>query len=204
MSQQVLVAIGREAGSGGLDIATALAERLKISFYDKGILNQIAAENNADAEVLKHYDESPRFHFLSRTVNGFNNSPQEQVARLQFDYLTKKADAGESFVVLGRCGDEVLRNYPSLISIFILADIGFKQQRVMARDHLDEDDALALMARVDRNRKYYHNQFSRSQWGDSRGYDLCVNSGRLGIEKTTDLLEQYIRERMALLASDFI
>lgn len=196
MSQQILIAIGREAGSGGLDIARALSQRLKLPFYDKGILEQIAAEYNTNPETLKHYDELPRHRLFSRTVHGFNNSPQAQVAQMQFDFLTQKARDGESFVVLGRCGDEILRSYDGLISIFILADIPFKKQRIMERDGLSEEDALALMARVDRTRKYYHNQYSRGQWGDSRSYDLCINSGRLGIEQTIDLLEQYIHARM--------
>lgn len=199
MSQQVLIAIGREAGSGGQDIAIALSERLQLPLYDKRILDQIAAEHNADPETLKRYDEIPRFRGFSRTVQGFNNSPHEQVARMQFDFLTKKAQAGESFIVLGRCGDEILRKYNNLISIFVLADIAFKKYRIMEHQGLSEDETLAHIARIDRLRKYYHNQYSRGQWGDSRSYDLCIDSGKLGIEKTTDVLEQYIRTRISLL-----
>lgn len=197
MSQQILIAIGREAGSGGQDIAIALSERLQLPLYDKRILDQIAAEHNADPETLKRYDEIPRLRGFSRTVQGFNNSPHEQVARMQFDFLTKKAEAGESFIVLGRCGDEILRKYNNLISIFVLADIAFKKYRIMEHEELSEDETLARIARIDRLRKYYHNQYSRGQWGDSRNYDLCIDSGKLGIEKTTDVLEQYIRTRIS-------
>lgn len=197
MSQQVLIAISREAGSGGQDIAVGLSERLGLPLYDKRILDQIAAEHNADPETLKRYDEMPRFYGISRTVKGFNNSPTEQVARLQFDFLSQKAKAGESFIVLGRCGDELLRKYDNLISIFVLADIAFKKYRIMENEGVDESDALARMAHIDRLRKYYHNQFSRGQWGDSRNYDLCINSGKLGIEGTMNVLEQYIHARVA-------
>lgn len=196
MSQQVLIAIGREAGSGGQDIAMDLAERFDLPLYDKRILDQIAAEHNADPETLKRYDEKPRFRGVSRTVKGFNNSPHEQVARMQFDFLSKKAEEGESFIVLGRCGDEILRKYDNLISIFVLADIAFKKHRIMNHEGIDEAETLERMARIDRLRKYYHNQYSRGQWGDSGNYDLCIDSGKLGIQKTTDVLEQYIRTRI--------
>ena len=52
------------------------------------------------------------------------------------------------------------------------------------------------MARHDKKRKRYHNRHSDFKWGDSRGYDLCVNSSRLGVEKTAEMLEMYIKERM--------
>ena len=69
----------------------------------------------------------------------------------------------------------------------------------MARDNTSEEEALELMARADRRRKYYHNQHCRGKWGDSRNYDLCINSACLGIGATTDLLEGYIRSRLALM-----
>lgn len=196
MSKQVLIAIGREAGSGGQDIAMALSKRLGLPVYDKQILDHIAEEKFADAEDLKSFDEKPRFRGVSRTVKGYNNSPHEQVTQMQFEYIAAKAAQGESFIVLGRCGDEILRQYPNLISIFVLADIGFKKNRIMNHEGIDEADTLERMARIDRLRKYHHNQYSRGQWGDSRNYDLCIDSGKLGIEGTTDMLEQYIRARM--------
>ena len=49
MSHQLIVAIGRESGSGGLDIAHALAERLQLPLFDKSIL-QKAAEDKAKLE----------------------------------------------------------------------------------------------------------------------------------------------------------
>ena len=42
MSHQLIVAIGRESGSGGLDIAHALAERLQLPLFDKSILQKAA------------------------------------------------------------------------------------------------------------------------------------------------------------------
>ena len=56
-------------------------------------------------------------------------------------------------------------------------------------------DAKDSMVQVDKKRKSYHNRFSEVKWGDSRGYDLCINSSKLGIEGTVDLIENYIRRR---------
>lgn len=196
MNKQLLIVVSREFGSGGHEIASALAEAFDLPLYDKNILEQISGESTLSLEQLKRYDESPRNIFMSRSVRGFNNSPQTHVAEMQFQYLKEKAASGESFVLLGRCGEEVLKDFPNLVTIFVLSDTAFKKARTMARDNTSEDEALELMARTDRRRKYYHNQYCRGKWGDSRNYDLCINSARLGIEGTVQHLIQYIRARM--------
>lgn len=197
MEKQLIITIGREFGSGGQEIANELARRFDLPLYDKTMLEQIAEEKGVDAEVLKRYDEAPRNILFTRHVKGYSNSMEENVAQMQFEYLRDKAAAGESFVVLGRCGEEILKANPNVISIFVLADIRLKRERVMRIMGVSADEALEMMSKMDRRRKCYHNQFSNGKWGDSRSYDLCVNSARLGVDKTIDFLEQYIRLRQA-------
>ena len=199
MEKQLIISVCREFGSGGHEIASELARRFNLPLYDKNILEQIACKHNLNIHRLEPYDEAPKNIFTSRKVKGFSNSPEEQVAQMQFRYLRTKAEEGASFVVLGRCSEEILKDFPCLVSMFVLSDIAFKKERTMARGNTSEEVALELMARADRRRKYYHNQHCRGKWGDSRNYDLCVNSARLGIDGTTDLLEGYIRSRQALM-----
>ena len=64
MSHQLIVAIGRESGSGGLDIARLLAERFGLPLYDKNILQTAAQERGVSPEKLTRYDEQPRSPLL--------------------------------------------------------------------------------------------------------------------------------------------
>ena len=134
MSKQRLIALGREFGSGGHEIARKLAKRLDLPLYDKNLLDKIAEEQNGDPELLRQYDEKPKIAGIHRVVDGLSNAPGDQIAQMQFDYLRARAAEGKSFVVLGRCADEVLEDYPGLISIFILADEASKLERTMTRD----------------------------------------------------------------------
>lgn len=61
---------------------------------------------------------------------------------------------------------------------------------------LSDTEATLKMVRHDKKRKLYHNRYSDFKWGDSRGYDLCINSSRLGIEKTAAMIENYVKERI--------
>lgn len=195
MSEQILVAIGREFGSGGHEIARKLAERLGISLYDEGILRQIAQERQWSAEMLEQYDEVPRKVVFSRIVNGYNNAPEDIISKMTFDFIRERAERGESFVILGRCGLEILKEYPALVSIFVQADEAFKLARTMEREPVSEHEALALMVKTDRRRASYHNQYCQKKWGCADSYDLCINSAPLGIEGTADVLESYVRIR---------
>ncbi len=197
MSKQMIISVSREYGSGGHEIARQLAERLGVSFYDRNMLDEIANEMDVDVANLHKYDEKRRIPIIRRTVRGHSNSPEEIVAEFQFDYLRKKAESGESFVVVGRCSEHILREYEGLIPIFILGDEEAKSKRVQMVRNVTDSEAKSIMARHDRTRKYYHNYHCPNKWGDSRGYEISVNSSKLGIENTVKLLMDYINIRMS-------
>ena len=195
MNKQVIIALSREYGSGGHYIAEKLAKELDILLLDHNMLDQISVEKGFSLEVLKKYDEAPKKAFVSRTIRGMSNSIEENIAKIQFDYIKEKADEGNSMIVVGRCGEYVLKEYASLISIFITGDMDDKIKRIMKVRNMDENDAAKAIARHDIKRKMYHNCYVDTKWGDSRYYDLCINSSKLGLEQTVELLKDYIIRR---------
>lgn len=199
MGKQFVVAIGREYGSGGHEIAEALAKRLGIGFYDKTILEKIAEENNGEIEELRKYDEAPKNAFLSRRILGYSNSPEEVVANLQFDYIREKVNSGESFVVVGRCAEVVLKEFKNLVSVFILGNEEDKIARIARIENLNPQEAKDAMVYHDKKRKSYHNYYSNIKWGDARGYDLCINSSKQPFDETVDMLESYVRMRLEFM-----
>ncbi|MCH5251648.1 MAG: cytidylate kinase-like family protein [Lachnospiraceae bacterium] len=193
MAEQIIISISREFGTGGREIAGMIAKDLGIALYDRNILEEIAEEKNTEIEHLERVDEKPRNLLLSRKVKGYSNSMEENLAQMQFEYLRKKADSGESFVVVGRCSETVLKDREALVSIFVTGEIQDKIERIMKKDSLSEEEAKAKLNRHDKTRRKYHNHHSEHKWGDSRYYDICINSSRLGVEGTAKLLEEYIK-----------
>ncbi len=193
MEKQLIISVSREYGSGGHYIAAQLAERFGLPLYDHNLLDEIAKEKGMNIERLSKYDERAKKPLFSRNVRGFSSSPEEVIAEIQFEYLREKAKAGESFVVVGRCSESILQEYNGLIPIFILGDMQDRIKRIEQVRDFSEQEAKDAIARHDRNRKSYHNYHCDIKWGDSRHYDLCINSSRLGVDKTADFIEQYIR-----------
>ena len=190
---QFIISVGREYGSGGHEIATILSERFNVPMYDRNMLDQLAEKNGIDAEGLHKHEEMKR-QGLTRTVRGYSSSVQDSIAQLQFDFIKEKADSGESFVVVGRCSENVLRDNPAHISLFIRGDEAVKTERICRLYKLNKLEAKAKMYRHDKKRKAYHNYYSKMKWGDSRGYDFCVNSSLMGVEATAEALYKMLSD----------
>ena len=196
MKKQIIVAIGREHGSGGHYIADLIARELGVKLYDKVSIEKEITSGGYSEELVSEMDEKPVIFFASRRIGRFSNSLEVNVAEKTFAMLRSKAAEGESFVVIGRCGEQVLENNPNCISIFICGDPQFKLNRVMNKLGLNAEQAIEEIRNVDRSRKNYHNYYCDTKWGDARGYDLTVKSNVLGCERTAEMLVGYIRSFM--------
>lgn len=196
MKKQIIVAIGREHGSGGHYIADLIARELGVKLYDKVSIEKEITSGGYSEELVSEMDEKPVNFFTSRRIGRFSNSLEVNVAEKTFAMLRSKAAEGESFVVIGRCGEQVLENNPNCISIFICGDPQFKLDRVMNKLGLNAEQAIEEIRNVDRSRKNYRNYYCDTKWGDARGYDLTVKSNVLGCERTAEMLVGYIRSFM--------
>ncbi len=192
MEKQLIISLGREFGSAGHEIAQMLATHYGLPLYDHNLLRKIAEERAVAENGNTTEDE-----LFPRKVKYVSSSPQDAVVKMQFDYLKRKAESGESFVVVGRCSEHVLKAYPGLITIFILGDMDCKVERIKRIYELDEDEAIELIRLKDRKRKAYHNSYCEGKWGDSRNYELSINSSKLGLEGTFKILCDYIDSRVA-------
>ena len=194
--QQVIITIGREYGSGGHLIADMLGEKYGLPVYDSTIIEVIAKEKNLNLEKLKEYDEKPRNRLFTRSIDGYSNSPEDVIAYMEFDFLREKAKSGESFIVVGRCGSSILKGYRGVISIFVTGDMPEKIQRVATEFHVPNEDAEMMLQKNNKSRKLYHNFYCKEKWGDSRYYELTINTSKIGFDRAAEVIDCYIKERM--------
>ena len=112
---------------------------------------------------------------------------------ISLDLKLKKAnEEKESFVVVGRCADEILAENPNLVRVFITGDKASKVKRVMERENIDAKQAENKMKKIDKMRKTYHNFYCESKWGDSRGYDICINTAKTDFETAQKMIQLYV------------
>lgn len=199
MDKQLLITISRTYGSGGKVIGERLAGMLGIGFLDREILDHMSRELGVDPEVLREYDEKVPNRFMSRTVHAMNtsitNSPEKIIAEAQSEYIRKQAALGKSFVLIGRAGSEILKDYPYLVRFFITGRIENRISRIMEVRHMDYDEAKKAVRRHDRSRRAYHNAYGSGKWESPDNYELILSSSDLGVERTAKYLYDYLKLR---------
>lgn len=199
-----IITIGRQYGSGGREIGEKLAKRLNIPFYDKELLSRAAKESGFCQEMIENHDERPTNSFLYNLVMdtysfGYNSSSfvdmpiSHKIFLAQFDTIKKIANEG-ACVIVGRCADYALAEYANCVHVFIHADEDHRVKRIMERNGLSEAKARDAINKKDKQRQSYYNYYSSKKWGRSDTYDLSINSARLGIDGTVNLLAQYVED----------
>ena len=213
MEKQFVIVIGRQFGSGGHAIGADLAKILGIPLYDKEILANIAEEQGITAERLQKMDEDLKGNQVlnvgiqAQKFRLFNPGllfetdtsaiiSRDQAFRWQADKIRELADQGPC-IIIGRCADHILRDHPGLISVFVTAPLAAREARIarLYPDHprLNGETHLEFLQKTDKSRANYYSYHTDRQWGSVGNYHLCVDSGRLGIEGTAEMLADYVR-----------
>lgn len=205
MNKHFIITIGREFGSGGREVGMELAKKLGVKCYDKELIAIAAKESGLSEELLKSLDERPTNSFLYSLVMdtysmGYSTSyidmPLNQKAFMaQYDTIKKIADE-ESCIIVGRCADYALKDRDDCFSVFIKASMDEKIKRISRIHNLDADKAKDMIVKANKKRANYYNFYANRKWGDSRTYDLCLDSGVLGIEGTVEVLASYLNIRL--------
>lgn len=109
--------------------------------------------------------------------------------------IIKKLAQKGSCVIVGRCADYVLKDYPRCINVFICASKEDRKNRVMDKYHLSERKAAEKMKKIDRERKYYYETYSGKEWGSIQSHQILMNSSLLGKEKIVEYLAALYKEQ---------
>lgn len=194
--------IGREFGSSGKEVGEKLAAKLGIKLYDKELLQQAAKNSGFCEEIFENHDERPTNSFLyslvmdTYSVSGYSSAPfldmplNHKVFLAQFEAIKKIAEK-ESCVIVGRCADYALADNPECINVFIKADLSTRIKNVSHKLSLTENKARDMINKKDKQRASYYNYYSSKKWGDSKSYDLCLDSGKLGTDGCVEMILKY-------------
>lgn len=204
----IVITIARQYGSGGKTVGKMVADKLGIPFYSRDILRMASEESGINETLFAEADErlkkSPLFGMTKNVYEGELIPPDSDdfvSTRNLFNYqakIIKNLAETQSCVIVGRCADYVLRNYPNVMSVFVHADQEFCLERAMERNSMTVREMEKFIAKKDKYRGDYYKYYTGRDWWDARHYDLCLNSGKLGFEKCMEEILAYRRIRFEL------
>lgn len=200
MTDNIIITIGREYGSGGHKIGNRLSERLDIPLYDHNLIRMAARELNVTDEAAMQVDETILGRFLSAYVVGTGDYTafmtedvygvplSDRMYSAQSKIIKKLADLGPCIFV-GRCADYVLGDYSNVINTFIHAYKDDRINRIMDIYKLNERQAWDKIKKVDKERKLYYEAHTGRAWGTSDSHEILINASLTGIDGAVEILE---------------
>lgn len=203
--KNIVIAISRQYGSGGKTVGAMLAKKLGVNCYSREILRMASEDSGINERLFGMSDEKLKkagwLRILNRPYEGQLLPPEDRdfVSNDNlFNYqakVIKELASKESCVIIGRCADYILKDYPNVISVFIHADRKFCLERSLERHSMNEKEMQKYIDKTDRYRADFYEYHTGHKWADARNYDLSLNSAKLGFEKCVEEIESYMKIR---------
>lgn len=201
-----IITVGRQYGSGGREIGKKIADQLGIPFYDKELVEMAAKKSNISHEAVKEIDERATNSLLYSIVTGsfgmkglnaplFYEMPMnDKFFIAQSEVIKEVAHQGDC-VIVGRCADYVLEHEENVdvLSLFLYASLDFRTLRVASDLNLTVHHAKDYIQKTDKQRRTYYDYYTSREWGKMSNYDLCINTEKIGIDKTAELVVRYLK-----------
>ena len=185
----VVITIARQYGSGGRTIGEMLAKKLNVHYYDKELMKLASDDSGINEALFVNADEKVKstklFHIAKKEYHGELIPPESDDFTSTdnlFNYQAKiirDLAKEESCVIIGRCADYVLKDYPIVLSVFIHAPKELER----------------FINKTDKHRAEYYKYHTGREWTDARNYDLCLDSSKLGYERCVDEIISYMKVR---------
>lgn len=199
-THHLIITISRQYGSGGLEIGQRVGQALGIAVYDKELLALEARESGFSPDYIANHEEeltaqSLLYDFSEKNYEAFEQnlfcankmSVLDSLFSAQRRVIKALAQR-ESCVIIGRCADDILRDDPYCLRVFVHAGTAFKKDRIVTEYGLAPENALAAAKKKDRDRAAHYRRYTGKAWGVPANYQLVLDSGALGIEAVISLI----------------
>ena len=197
-----IITISRQFGSGGRTIAKTLAQKLGYDYYDKEIIEQVAEKTGFSKEVVASKGaEAPGTSIFSYgfeaqatpgTMNGMTMN--DYIWSVQRKVIKDIADSGKPCVIVGRSADFILKDYDSILNVYICADKKFRAERIVKLYGENDKKPEKRLDEKDKKRAANHKHFTDLEWGYAPNYDICLNSSVFGIDKCVEIIEDLVKK----------
>lgn len=203
MGKKFVITIARGFGSGGKEIAHAVAKKLGINCYEHSILTLASQMSGLDRSHFANADEKllkPSFiHSIKETF-----SPEPEAHFVSNDELfgyeaqiMRGLASSESCVIVGKAADYVLKDEENVFSFYIEAPRAFCLQNVMRKMDVTEAEANDLITKTDKYRADFYKYVTKGNyWTNPVNYDMTLNSAKVGKDNCVDVIVDYVNMMM--------
>ena len=179
-----IITISREFGSGGRTIGRETAKQLGIPCYDSELIQKTAQESGFEESYIINADESTSGGFIGSafSTRAFGPIAEDYLWEAQRKVILELAEKGPC-VIVGRCADSILREKADCLTVFIHADLKYRADRIVKVYGERQESPEQRIREKDKRRAAYHRFYTDMKWGYAKNYQICLDSGNLGINQ---------------------
>lgn len=197
--EKVIITIARQYGSGGKTIGETLARDLGINCYDRELMRLASDESGIAEGLFGKADEklknSPLIRITKNVYKGQLIPPEsdeftsnDNLFNYQAKVIRQLAET-ESCVIIGRCANMILKDYPNVLRVFVYGDWDFRIREASKKLSGTTKDIEKFMQKDDKRKEDFCKRFMGVDWADMTKYNLCLDNGTLGYEKCVEEIE---------------
>jgi len=176
-----VIAISRQPGALGDEVAQALGAELGLHVYDREIIQKIAESAQLSERVVAILDEKDRSmlaDWLSSLASNAYLSPYGYLEHLT-RVVTAIARLGGA-VIVGRGSHLIVRPNQGL-RVLVIAPLEARIETVAARQGIGRHEAGHQIAQEEAEREAFLKRYFHADAGDHTRFDLVVNTAGLGV-----------------------
>jgi cytidylate kinase len=215
-----VITISRQFGAAGVPVGRALADRFDAEFLDRAIVAQVAFRSGIPEDQLETYDERMPSIWQRIASALAASSPEVAMPALPYDQMPsmtthdrlititraviEEAAARGNAVIVGRGAAFILGRRPNVLNVQLHASRAARVRYLMTRveevpleTRPDERSLEQLCRSIDAARGDYIRRIFGADWLNATHYDLAIDSGRLGVARTVELIEGVARQGLA-------
>ncbi len=192
---QPYVALSREEGCGGEEVAELLGRRLGWEVLDKNLLDHIAQRYQLSRSMLEMLDETPGNWAYDTFGSWFDRGLVTHDKYVSLLCRVVLAAARRASVVLVGRGAQFMLPREKGLAVRLVAPVSWCVARVMREQGLSAAEAYRHICRVNARRRDFVRRFFHRDIDDPRLYDLAINMATVGPQAAAGLVIETMQQR---------
>jgi cytidylate kinase len=199
-----VVTIRGRLGSGAPEVGKQIADKLQADYVDREIIARVALQLHREEQEVIAKEILPG-SFLARIAEALGHSygfgegfegaylpisemPLDDARYLQaLKSVVRDLARSQRLVILGRGSQFILKDYPEVLHVLIVAPLQLRVNRVMKGRNLGQQAAEREVVRSDNSIREFTKRYFRAEMEDPEHYDLVINTEHLSFQAAASI-----------------
>ena len=207
-----VITIRGQYGSWSAEIGELIARKLNIDYVDREIIAGVAERLRQPSTSIAEKELPPstlmgriseamaQTAYLGDGIYAGIYSPLWEIPLNDTNYLSgleyviKELAVSQSIVIRGRGSQFILKDFPGVFHVLVVAPVEVRVKRVMESLKLNEEDARNEIARFDDGSREFVKRYFKANIADPINYDMVINTNHLSIEDAASIIVDAIHK----------